>query len=83
MGHMSYNESATYTSDQAITYLPGHIAQAWFLLPTDIKILITLTLIAAYLVARSIYRKAKLRRQRDLDPIKKAIYNPKQFRRPR
>ncbi|MDW9238559.1 hypothetical protein C7S16_3684 [Burkholderia thailandensis] len=53
------------------------------LLPTNTKILIALVLVAAYLVIRSAYRKAKLRRQRDLDPIKRAIYNPKQFRRPR
>lgn len=83
MGHMSYNQSASYTSEQAISYLPGNIAQAWYLLPTNTKILIALVLVAAYLVIRSAYRKAKLRRQRDLDPIKRAIYNPKQFRRPR
>ncbi|WP_238361271.1 hypothetical protein [Burkholderia thailandensis] len=80
---MSYNQSASYTSEQAINYLPGNIAQAWYLLPTNTKILIALALVATYLVIRSAYRKAKLRRQRDLDPIKKAIYNPKQFRRPR
>ncbi|AWY60293.1 hypothetical protein GNZ24_06275 [Burkholderia thailandensis] len=57
--------------------------QAWYLLPTNTKILIALALVAAYLAIRSAYRKAKLRRKRDLDPIKKAIYNPKQFRRPR
>ncbi|ALB14799.1 hypothetical protein ACT79_13705 [Burkholderia pseudomallei] len=66
-----------------MSYLPGNIAQAWYLLPTNTKILIALALVATYLVIRSAYRKAKLRRQRDLDPIKKAIYNPKQFRRPR
>ena len=80
---MSYNQSASYTSEHAISYLPGNIAQAWYLLPTNIKILIALALLAAYLVIRTTYRKAKLGRQRDLDPIKKAIYNPKQFRRPR
>lgn len=80
---MSYNQSATYTFEQAISYLPGDIAQALSLLPPNIKILIALTLVAAYLVIRSAHRKAKRRKQRDLDPIKKAIYNPKQFRRPR
>ncbi|WP_324657546.1 hypothetical protein [Burkholderia thailandensis] len=80
---MSYNQSASYTSEQAISYLPGNIEQAWYLLPTNTKILIALALVAAYLAIRSAYRKAKLRRKRDLDPIKKAIYNPKQVRRPR
>ncbi|NRE47559.1 hypothetical protein FG479_10430 [Burkholderia pseudomallei] len=59
------------------------MAQALSVLPTNIKILIALALIVAYLAVRSVYRKARLRKQRDLDPIKKAIYNPKQFRRPR
>ncbi|MDN7676562.1 hypothetical protein QZM22_29795 [Burkholderia oklahomensis] len=80
---MNYNQSATFTSDQAIHYLPGDIAQALSLLPTEIKILVVLGLVVAYLAVRSVYRKARLRRQRCLDPIKKAIYNPKQFRRPR
>ncbi|WP_178131451.1 hypothetical protein [Burkholderia pseudomallei] len=80
---MSYNQSATYIADQATLYLPGDIAQALSVLPTNIKILIALALIVAYLAVRSVYRKARLRKQRDLDPIKKAIYNPKQFRRPR
>ncbi|WP_232505811.1 hypothetical protein [Burkholderia thailandensis] len=50
---MSYNQSASYTSEQAISYLPGNIEQAWYLLPTNTKILIALALVAAYLAIRS------------------------------
>ncbi|WP_256730647.1 hypothetical protein [Burkholderia pseudomallei] len=49
----------------------------------EARLLIAIALVTVFVAFRSNRRRAQLRRQKELDPLKRAIYNPKQFRRPR
>lgn len=55
----------------------------WAALTIEARLLIAIALVAVFVAFRSDRRRVQLRRQKELDPIKRAIYNPKQFRRPR
>ncbi|WP_323119375.1 hypothetical protein [Burkholderia alba] len=86
-------------NDRTANDLSERISLAWTSLPTDVQILIALAVVIALLFAHAAYRSTKLRKQRDddrdyepnsdwdrggsRDPINKATYDPKQFRRPR
>ncbi|MCD4518114.1 hypothetical protein LRP76_05855 [Burkholderia pseudomallei] len=55
----------------------------WAALTIEARLLIAIALVTVFVAFRSNRRRAQLRRQKELDPLKRAIYNPKQFRRPR
>ncbi|WP_076883204.1 hypothetical protein [Burkholderia pseudomallei] len=70
-------------SEQLAYDLINNITQTWAALSIEARLLITIALVAVFVASRSVRRRAVLRKRKDLDPIKRAIYNPKQFRRPR
>ncbi|MBI0359547.1 hypothetical protein [Burkholderia oklahomensis] len=70
-------------SEQLAYDLLNNITQTWAALSIEARLLITIALVAVFVASRSVRRRADLRKRKDLDPIKRAIYNPKQFRRPR
>ncbi|KGX48243.1 hypothetical protein Y043_6309 [Burkholderia pseudomallei MSHR2138] len=61
----------------------NRITLMWAALTIEARLLIAIALAAVFVAFRSNRRRVQLRRHKELDPIKRAIYNPKQFRRPR
>ncbi|AGK47418.1 hypothetical protein BTI_222 [Burkholderia thailandensis MSMB121] len=70
-------------SEQLAYNVLSRITLTWAALTIEARLLIAIALAAIGVAFRSNRRRAQLHRQRELDPIKRAIYNPKQFRRPR
>ncbi|KGS39114.1 hypothetical protein X961_5821 [Burkholderia pseudomallei MSHR5613] len=74
---------AKMNSEQLAYDVLSRITLTWAALTIEARLLIAIALVAVFVAFRSNRRRAQLRRQKELDPIKRAIYNPKQFRRPR
>ncbi|WP_082874833.1 hypothetical protein [Burkholderia sp. MSMB1589WGS] len=70
-------------SEQLAYNVLNRITLTWAALTIEARLLIAIALAAIGVAFRSSRRRAQLHRQRELDPIKRVIYNPKQFRRPR
>ncbi|MBF3497996.1 hypothetical protein G4D37_12935 [Burkholderia pseudomallei] len=70
-------------SEQLAYDVLSRITLTWATLTIEARLLIAIALVTVFVAFRSNRRRAQLRRQKELDPIKRAIYNPKQFRRPR
>ncbi|AOJ08407.1 hypothetical protein [Burkholderia mayonis] len=68
-------------SEQLAYDLLNNIMRTWAALTIEARLLIAIALVAVFVAVRSNRRRAQLRRQKELDPINRAVYNPKQFRR--
>ncbi|KWZ41573.1 hypothetical protein WS72_00845 [Burkholderia savannae] len=70
-------------TEQLAYDLLNNLTRIWGALTIEARLLIAIALVAVFVAFRSDRRRVQLRPQKELDPIKRTIYNPKQFRRPR